>query len=876
MFCFLFVNFITAQEISDTSSIDLIQDSLFVNTFADTLFVRDSLLYLQKDTTISGKDTIPKKKKEGLDSPVKYTAKDSVIYDLDSQYVYLFGEAEVTYEDIILQAGYIRFDMAKKEVFSKGIPDSTGTTTIQNPIFKDGNDEYNAKILNYNFDTKEAYIESIITEQEGGFLHSGESKRQSNEQIHCLDNKYTTCDLEHPHFYIALKKAIVVPNKKIVSGPAHFVVEDVPLYFPFLPFGYFPTQKNRSAGILFPTFGDEATRGFYLRNLGYYWPINDYLDLTLMTDIYTKGDWGLRTNADYVKRYKFNGTFDFTFQKSIQGERGFEDYLVTKYYKVIWNHRQDPKANPTQTFSASVDFSTSGYERNYSTNIDEIFSNQKHSSISYTKRWDNTPLNTPFNISSTMNVSQNNRDNTVNLNFPNFSANTGNIYLFPKKDDEAKHRMWHDIRTKYTASMTNSYNSPDSLFWDNMKMENMNNGFQHSLPITLPAKLFKRVPLNISIGYQGWLSTKKTVYYWDINKVTNISGTDTTRGGFSKRIENGIYYTDKYNYVPSFSGITLTRNMYMLFQSTKPETKVQKVRYVMMPKAVFSFTPGRKGKTPKYYTTVYSPDRSEQYSYSEFGDSYYKPPGISRGSSATGSVALSLDNNIEMKVRSKSDTITELTKVKLLDNLSFRTNYNIFADSMHWSVINFNTGTSLFKKKVSIRMNGQLDPYALDNQNRRYDKFVWSEDHHIGRLTSMIWNIGLNFGSKTATSENKGKEEKEINDYDYFDVPWGLTVAYGWTYRKPTNIASLTQTLTFNGNVKFTKKWSFTYSSGYDIERKQFTTTYFNITRDLHCWAMSIRVVPFGSRKFFEFKINAVSSMLKDLKYEMDRNWRDY
>jgi hypothetical protein len=829
--------------------------------------------YLYTDSMVLAQPEKSVKKKQGLEAPVEYTAQDSIIYDLDSQYVYLYGSAVVIYQDITLEASYIRFDMGTKEVMATGMPDSAGTIA-GNPLFKQGQDEYNAKVLSYNFGTRQAYIESIITEEEGGFLHSEQSKRQSNEQIHAWNNKYTTCDLEHPHFYIALKKAIVIPDKKIVSGPAHFVIADVPLYFPFLPFGFFPTPKKRSAGILVPTFGDEGTspnsRGFYLRDLGYYWPINDYVDLTLMSDIYTKGAWGINAGMDYVKRYRFNGNFSFDYQKNVSGDKGFGEginaYQVTKYYKVLWSHSQDQKANPTQTFRASVNWSSTGYEKEYGRSLTDIYQNSKSSSISYGKTWDHTFLGTSFRFTTSLNHSQNNTSNQQTLNFPNFSANSGNLYFFPKKEVDTKKRFYHDIYTKYTAQLDNKYTNTEDVFFDEFNLENSQSRFHHRLPLTLPVKFIKFLPFNISMSYDGWLFKEQYKYEWD-----------TTLGDFRKDTVYGFNYVQRFNPIPSFNNITLNRNLYVTMQSTKADSRIRALRYVMLPKASLSFTPAMKGKTPGYYRYAYGPTDTLFYSIYE-GAPFGSPPGVSKKSNWTGRVALNLDNSLEMKVRSRNDTANNETKIKLLEQLSFRSSYNIFADSMNWDVINFNTGASFFKRVATVRVNGSLDPYALNAQGNRVNRFEINENGRLARLTNVSMNMDINLGGSQANRKKEKDEndaEEAVSDYDYFDVPWSLRGSYSWNYRRTTEVPSITQVLTVNGSITFTPNWSFSYTTGYDLDRKQFSPTQFNIHRNLHCWEFSLTVIPFGSNRFFEFRINAIASMLKDLKYEFDRNWRE-
>ena len=842
----------------------------------NTSLTNDSSIVLKDTVTV---EKIHKKKDAGLEDPVKYTAEDSIIYDLDSQKVYLYGKAIVTYQDIKLEADYVKFDMANKEVFSHGMPDSSGVIKGK-PIFTQGNDKYNANTIRYNFNTRKAFTEGIITEQQGGFLHSEESKRQQNEQIHSLNNKFTTCDREHPHFYIALKKAIVVPNKKIISGPAYFVIEDVPIYFPFLPFGFFPTPKKRSSGILVPTFGDEPQRGFYLRDLGYYWPINDYLDLTLRSEIFTKGTIGLNSNIAYVKRYKYNGNAFFKYYKGVSGEKGFEDYQIQKDFSLQWSHRQDSKANPTQTFSASVNISTSKFDKEYSRETDQMFQNTKQSSVNYTKKWDYSPFGTPVNFSTSLTHNQNNTSKMVNVNLPKANLSTGNIYLFPKHNEDSKRRFWHDIRTKYTANLDNSYSNPDSTFFENFNTRNMKSGFKHTLPITLPAKFIKFLPINISIGYEGYAYTKHFEYVWDPDIYTQESTNDSVQGGFRMDTIYGLEYVNVFNYIPSFNNMTLNRNMYVTLQNKKEDAKVQAVRYVLIPAASLSYTPGRKGKSPYYYKTAYGPNGEEKF-YSIYDGSTYTPPGVSKKTSSRGSISLSLDNNLEMKVRSKNDSITEPVKVKVLESLKFSTSYNIFADSLNWSKISMTTGTNLFKNAISINVRGTFDPYILDPNlpSRNVNRYELTENSRLARLTYLDMKMSLNFGGKKANnSPDKEHETKDkaLNDYDYFDIPWSFSASYGWTYTKQSEVPELIQVLTFNGSISPTKGWKISYQSGYDIKDRGFVPTSINIHRNLHCWEMSLQLVPFGSRKYFEFRINAVSSLLKDLKYEFERDDRRY
>jgi len=875
-------NVLRAQEpdsilVADTTGLDSTYAAL-----TDSLSLADSLIVDSLQ--------VPKPAGGDIASEVKYSARDSLIFALEGGAVELFGEAKIEYADITLEADYIRYEMDENLVTAHGLPDSSGTI-VGKPVFDDPGGSFKSNSLRYNFKTKKAYVEEVVTEQEGGFLHADQTKMQNNGHVHLKDGKYTTCDADHPHFYLAITKGISMPGDKIVSGPAYLVLADVPLPIG-LPFGFFPNSKTKTSGLLIPKYGEEDRRGFYLREGGYYFAMNDYLDLRVTGDIYTNGTWGVRLGSNYKWNYHFTGNLNVRYFKNVEGYKDVEDtYSVSKDYAIGWSHSQDSRANPNSSFRASVNLSSSSYDKNHTRNINSVMRNTKQSSVSYTKSFPNSP----FNLSTSLNHSQNSSTQAVNMVLPKISMNMSRITPFKRKVSTGRKRFYEDIQLSYTSLLENRINTIDTLLFTSSVWDDMRNGFKHNIPLSLSIKPFRKTPMlqsfgiTPSINYSGMLYTKQTEYYIDEDGLVQ----DT--------LISKVSYA--HSLFPSI-GSGLAPKIYGMY-TFKGKGRMEQIRHVMTPTVGFSYVPDMSSIQPDYYRDLVDPETGDTLkTYSIYQDQIYGTP-TSRG--ASGSLNFSLRNNIEAKMRSKVDTIDELEKVKILDNLSFNTSYNLFHKdtlSPAWTPVTFNGSTRLFKEKLSLNFRGSMDPFGYDTlTNRSRTRETWfSQTGKLVRLTSANISAGFSFKSKKEKTDSRGGQEdldreSQLNnpdmsrddpnamydpnveefygDYVDFDIPWSLRIDYSFSYTKPMEEVKIVQTLRASGDFSLTANWKIGFNSGYDLDKKQFTTTNLSIYRDLHCWEMRISVVPFGTYKSYNFQINAKSSILMDLKYSKRKAWYD-
>lgn len=840
---------------------------------SQTIPLVDSIANTSADTSLA--DTAsPKKKvtKDALEAPLKYTAKDSIYFDMENKKVYLYGDAQLTYQNIELKAAYVEFGMEDQTVYASGVKDSTGKE-VGTPVFKEGNEEFKSHWLRYNFKTKKGFIYFVKTQQDNGTLIGDSTKRTPNGHVHLKGGSYSTCDLDHPHFYIGLTKAKSIPGDKIVSGPAYLVVADIPLPL-VLPFGFFPNTKSYSSGVLIPTWGEEAQRGIFLRNGGYYFGISDYMDLRLTGDIYSKGSWGLNTVSNYRKRYRFSGNFNFSYYVNIIGEKGQQNYSEGRDFSLRWTHTQDAKANPNQTFSASVNYSSSKYDRYNSYNTNDYLTNTKSSSISYSYRWPNKP----FNLNVGLNHTQNSQTQNVDLTMPNMTFNMNTIYPFRREDASDNLKWYENIQTSYNAYLTNNIHTKDSLMFTNRMFEGMENGFKHSIPLSTSFKLNKFTTLSPSLNYEGVAYSeyieKRYVPYSPIGSDFGTTDTITYR---KFKYAHSFYPSVSLNVAPKFYG---------MFQFTG--SKVKAIRHVASPSVGFSFIPDIRDYSPNYYKRVYK-GQGKYEKYSEFEGAMYGTPVPSSGKSAN--ISMGLRNNIEMKYLSENDTSSEVKKVAILENLDFSSSYNVYADSMNFSSINMNAGTHFIGDKINIQFSSSFDPYIEDSLGRRRRFYEWSTNRRIGRLTNASLSIGTSFKSGAADSKsnnnqpqnnNLNQANNNFNNTEFtpnievnYDIPWSLNVNYDWSYSKSGKNKSYTQTVRVNGDLSLTKKWKIGFNTGYDIEAKKMSFTNITISRDLHCWEMRFNIVPFGERKSYFFEISAKAPILRDLKYNKQKSWYD-
>ena len=855
---------------------------------------------LGKDTVAL--DTVGGKKKQPLDAPVVYSATDSIVFTAGG-FAHLYGQSKVNYEKIELTSEVITMNMDSSTVYARGVVDSMGVESGL-PVFKDGDTPYESKEMRYNFKSKKGFINSIVTQQGEGYVVSKEAKKGANDEIYMRSGQYTTCDdHDHPHFYLKLSRAKVRPKKNAVFGPAQLVVEDVPLPIA-IPFGFFPFNSSYSSGFIMPTFGDEMNRGFYLRDGGYYFAINDNVDLKVLGEVFTKGSWGLSTQSNYAKRYKYSGSFNASYLVTKTGEKNMPDYMVTKDFKFSWSHRQDPKASPNSTFSANVNFATSSYDRrNLSSlyNPQQYANNTKASSVSYSRTFPSIGLN----LSSTFNITQNTRDSSLSVTLPDLNISLNRLYPFKRKKAAGEERWYEKIAVQYTGRLTNSISTKDNLILK-QGLSKWNNGMQHNIPVSATFTLFKYLNVVPSFNYTERWYTRKVMQNFE--PVANAVVRDTVSG-----------FNRVYNYNLS---LQMNTKLYGFFKPWKMfGDKVQMIRHVFTPSVSFSYAPDFGQSRYGYYDTYTYTDTNGEVRIVEYSPYQGMAFGVP-GKGMQKSFNFSIDNNLEMKVKSDKDT-TGVKKISLIDQLSANMSYNAAAKTRPWSDLSMNLRLKL-TKSYTFNMNASFATYAYQYDDRGNivvgDRTEWSYGR-FGRFQgySGSFSYTLNndtwkkwFGKSDEDKDNKEedeefddeyqtdeereelrkkqsqprkKEQANITDDGYlaFKMPWSLSLSYSYSIREDKNKEkfnrktmrypyALTHSLNASGNVKLGSRWNVNYSSGYDFTQKKMSMTTVNISRDLHCFTMSCGLV-FGPFTSYNFSIRALSTMLTDaLKWDQRSN----
>jgi hypothetical protein len=848
----------------------------------------DTIMRIRPDTTFSQPPSdslviITKTSENAIKFPISYTAEDSLRISLGIKKVFLYNESDVKYSDIELKSYNIELDIDKSEVFAFGALDSIGKPTGR-PIFTDREEEFESDTLRYNFKSRKGRIIGVRTEQEGGYLHGRITKKQENDHIHVRGGKYTTCDAPEPHFYIGMSRAIVIPGEKVISGPAHLVIEDIPLPL-ILPFGFFPNKRGKSSGIIFPSYGEEITRGFFLQELGYYFALSDYYDLKITGDIYSLGSWQLSAGSNYNRRYKYSGSLSLSYATNIIGEPGLVNYEKRQDYSIRWQHSQDRKANPYSTFSGSVDFKSSKFNKLTTVNPDVFAQNTSNSSISFNKLWPGSP----FTLNANARATQNFATRRTQLNLPSMSFNMARQYPFRKAGSSGGQKWYDNIEFSYSANLDNRINTFDSLLFTKDAWLKSQHGFKHDIPLRSNFKVFNFLNITPGVSYSGVLYSSRIEKKWDPDFVDPV--TEQIRPTVVTDTIYGLQYAHSLN--PNFS-VSMAPNIYGMFMFKSRNSKIEAIRHVMTPSVGFSFVPDMKGIFPDYYRQVQRDTTGLNFeTYSIYANGIYGTPSF-RGRS--GNISFGLGNNFEMKIRTPNDTVSSTKKVKILDRLNFSTSYNLFAEEFKWSNINMTGSNSFLDNKISVSFGANFDPYALDENYRKTNTFEWNKSRRIARLT----NANLSFNTRFQSAGAKSKEPPPPPDngmgndgifshmdglpnpgvflydtYVDFDVPWSLNLSYSLNYVKPGKESNVVQTLSFNGDLSLTPKWKITYSSGYDFQRNEFTMTSVSINRDLHCWEASATVVPFGSLKSYRFLIRVKSSILQDLKYQKNKSWYD-
>jgi hypothetical protein len=828
-----------------------------------------------------------------IDSKVTYSAGGYIKRDIINKKVVLIQTAVVNYGEIEIKADSIVFNMKTNLLFAAGRMDTTGKITGK-PVFKEGTQEFKADELTYNFKTRKALIKNIITKQEDGLLHSAFTKLLEDGTSNISRSTYSTCDADTPHFYINLPRAKVYPGKKIISGPGNLVLEGIPLPL-VIPFGFFPIQTKRAvSGLLIPRIGEERERGYSLTEGGYYFAISDYFDLALKGNLYSNGTWLATAQTSYKRLYKYSGNFSFSYANNKMGHKGLPDYSKSTNYRLGWIYAQDAKAAPGSRFSASVNMSSSGYDRNNSYTVTEHVTTQRQSSVSYSKSWDGTP----FNLSLSANHSQNVKNKTVSLNLPKVSFNAGRIYPLKGKNSSGPTKWYQELQFQYSASLDNQINTTDSLLFTREVWKNMRNGFKHDIPFSFQIRPFRNFSISPSITYSGVMYTQKIEKRWDpnyrneeINKTVPSVVNDTTRG---------VFYGQAFN--PSISA-SFNPQIFGTFLFTKPDARLQAIRHVIKPSIGFSFVPAFKGLSSDMYRKVQVDSTGENFrEYSIYEGNIFGTPSLS---SKSGNVSFSLVNILEAKVFARNDTTGKPKKVKIIDNFGINTSYNIFADSMRWAPVSMQIRTTILNN-IGISANSSFSLYGLDSKGRPIGTFAYAQNKKLMRLNNFTASLDFSLSDllkgnkdkkKTNTSQNALTQEIEGDDgmagpddlaqknsgaglrdeygYPVFDVPWSLRMSYSLNYYKSAIKSNISQTLSLRGNVSITKKMSMTYTSGYDFKGKEITMTQIGMTRDLHCWEMNFNWVPNGSMQMWNFTIRVKASVLGDLKYERRKDFHD-
>ena len=828
---------------------------------------------MQRDTARK-----PRKATGFLDGAIEGKSTDSLVYDVRNKLVYVYNEGDVTYQNSNLKADFMRIDMTDKTVFDYGKPDSLdGKAIVTKPEFSDGSASYQMDTITYNFATEKAKIKGVATQQGDGWLVGGSVKKMPDNTINIQDGMYTTCDeTDHPHFYLAMTKAKVQPGKKVITGPAYLVMEDVPIYFLGIPYGFFPINMGPKSGLLMPSYGEDGTRGFFLRDLGYYITLGDYADLAVRGGFYTLGSWEASAASRYIKRYKYSGSFNIQYSNIKTGEKGEPDYLKQSNFRVQWTHSQDAKANPGSTFSASVNFATSGYNRYSANTLNDILSTQTNSSISYSKSW----TGTPFSLSANMAISQNSSNQSISLTLPTVVFNVSRIYPFKRKEKTGKDRWYEKISMQYTGKMTNSVTTTESEIFTKKTLENMKNGIEHSIPVSASFNVFNYINLSPSFNYNEKWFFKKVEYEW--NPMTNKVDTMANEYGFYRL----------YNYSMSVSASTTVYGMYD-FTKKKRDRKIQAIRHVLTPSIGFSYTPDFGDFKYGYYKSLQRDSLGTTQTYSPYAVNAYSVPSSGRNMSMN----FSLSQNLEMKVLSKRDT-SGVKKIKLIDELRISGSYNFLADSMRLSTIPISFRTTLFGN-FGINLSATLDPYRLTPDGKRINKLFFP-----GRIVSTGWSFGYTFKSRDDRSQTAINDITSIppeymnpfydpygtmdpvlrrqymaQTYYDFSLPWNFGFNYTVNYSITTGNyppkgykKNVTQTVGFNGSLNLTPKMGITFQGGYDIKANRLTTSSVSITRDLHCWQMSFSWIPFGTYRSWSFNIGVKAASLSDLKYDKSQS----
>ena len=847
----------------------------------DSIHVADSLHRI---------DSAALRSKSSLEVPAFSSAKDSIveIFTDGQRMIYYYGDVTVEYQDMKLTAAYMQYNMKTGTVFARGVYDSLAGEWVGRPVMTQGGKTYNMDEVKYNFETKKSSIKNILTTEENALLHGGKVKMMPDRSINMTDGKYTVCDLDHPHYYLALTSAKVMtePSQKTVFGPAYLVVEDVKLPFVGLPFGFIPKRPERATGLLMPNFGEENARGFYMKDAGMYFVFGDYLDLSVTGDYFTLGSWAVNVNSRYMVKYKFTGNFGFTYSHDQTGEPDTPDFQEYSNFAVKWSHTQDSKAHPGTSFSASVNFSSPSNSRFNSRSVNEALQNQISSSISYSRNW-----NGKFNLSVNALHSQSSRDSSYSFTLPNVTFSVSTFYPFKRKVRVGKERFYEKFSLGYSTTLQNKINFKASEFGQEGFLDRFQNGMTHNFSIGLPNfQLLKYLNINPSVSYgMNWMFRKREyAYNPETDKVEELPSTQFNTFGVTQQYSGSV---------------AMTTRIYGTF-NFGTYRKIQAIRHVISPSLSMSFSPelgtAANGYRTLTYTDVHGAEKT--YDYNIYQGQVYGPPG--KGRSATAN--LSIGNNLEAKVRDFADTTGGASKkVKLIDQLNISTGYNFLADSLNMSTVNLSMSTTLFNK-VSISGSASFDPYAIGPSGMKVSKFAITQGQGLLRLNNVSASASYSISGDGTIKGNDGAKDPSNGNREggssvngaasyyqrYFyhpvtgefipggwlyytnpNVPWSLSFSYSFSLNRQfkmeenqlTTKNNITQTIQANGNLKLTPRLNITASSGFDLKAMKITTTQFSFTYDLHCFNISVSWVPTGNWASYQFRIAANAAALADI-----------
>ena len=888
----------SAKTKRDTSTMDSLELAIYKHNKA----VDDSLAL----------DSINRSRKNGIDSPVEYSADDSLTYNAAVKMANLYGSSKVKYQNMDLESDRITMSLDSNLVHATGTMDSTKMELTGTPVFKMGNDEYESDTMAFNFKTKKGLITSVYTQQDEGFLTSEISKRGADGEMFLQHGRYTTCDDPHPDFYLALSRAKVRPGKDVVFGPAYLVVADVPLPLA-VPYGFFPFTKSYSSGLIMPTYGDETDRGFYLRDGGYYFAISDKMDLKLIGEIYTKGSWGLSASSNYRKRYRYGGSFLISFQNTTHGEKNDRDYSKDNSFKIQWSHHQDAKANPYTSLSASVNFATTSYERN---NLSSMYNPQaltqstRTSSVSWQTRFSSIGMT----LSSQMNVAQNMRDSSISLTLPSLNISIAPFYPFKRKKAAGSERWYEKISVSYTGQFKNEINTKESLIMKSKLNKDWQNGMQHVIPIKGNFTLFSYLNVTPSFNFTDRTYLRKVEKSWDQTNQREVTDTIT---GF-------------YNVYNWSLNLGLSTKLYGFWIPNRKifGDKIQAIRHVVTPTVSFSYAPDFSASRYGYYKYYQKTDAEGNVTmveYSPYQGAAYGYPGKGK----SGILNFELGNNVEMKVKSDDDS-TGVKKISLIDEFKLASYYNFATDIRPVGDL---TATLRLKlsKSYTLNLSTIFKSYVYEADSvgatpRESEHVTYWQQGKFGRFTGLSQNLSYTLNNEKVSNfikwlkgekiEKKGNKNKRRDDDDEWDnpnetnidkdmekakhgakksdtnkaetdadgymtfkMPWSLSIGYGINIREDMNVKKFnyntmrypykfTQNLNVSGNLRISDGWNISFSSGYDFENGKISMTTASLNRDLHCFSMSCSVVlaPYTSYNF-SFRCNA-STLTDALKYD--------